>query len=157
MQEREKDLSRSIPLLEGTIMDRREFLSMLGIGSAVVACSYCLGGCQTGDSVTGPPTSVDFTLDLTNPAYSALNNIGGYVYNARVIVARIANGSYVALSQTCTHQGGTVTYNLNSNEFDCPVHGSTFATDGSVTRGPAGSPLARYTTSLNGTLLRVHS
>ncbi len=138
-------------------MERREFLSILGIGGAAAVCSYCLGGCQTNNAVTNAPTNVNFTLDLTNPSYSALKSNGGYVYYGGVIVARLTNSSYVALSQTCTHQGATVVYDVNSNTFFCPSHGSIFGTDGSVIRGPAGSPLARYATSLNGNLLTVHS
>jgi cytochrome b6-f complex iron-sulfur subunit len=136
-------------------MDRREFLTTLGIGGTAVVCSYCLTGCNKNDNVTGPPTNVDFTLDLTNPAYAALNTNGGYVYNGGVIVARTGAGAYVAVSQTCTHAGGTVQF--DGTQFVCPVHGSMFAVNGSVTRGPAGSPLARYNTSLNGHMLRVYS
>jgi cytochrome b6-f complex iron-sulfur subunit len=136
-------------------MDRKEFLATLGIGAAAMACSYCLGGCNKEDNVTGPPTNVDFTLDLTNSAYAALKNNGGYVYNAGVIVARTSTGSYVAVSQTCTHQGTTVQF--DGSQFTCPAHGSIFNTDGSVARGPAGSPLARYNTSLIGNSLRVYS
>jgi cytochrome b6-f complex iron-sulfur subunit len=136
-------------------MDRKEFLATLGIGAAAIACSYCLTGCTKNDSITGPPTNVDFTLDLTNAAYAALKNNGGYIYNGGVIVARTSSGSYVAVSQTCTHAGATVQF--DGTQFVCPAHGSTFRTDGSVSRGPAGSSLARYNTSLNGNALRVYS
>jgi cytochrome b6-f complex iron-sulfur subunit len=136
-------------------MDRKEFLATLGIGAAAIACSYCFGGCKSNDNVTGPPTNVDFTLDLNNAAYAALKNNGGYIYNAGVIVARTSTGSFVAVSQTCTHQGTTVQF--DGSQFVCPAHGSIFKTDGSVARGPAGSPLARYNTSLNGNSLRVYS
>jgi cytochrome b6-f complex iron-sulfur subunit len=138
-------------------MDRREFLSVLGMGTAAVACSYCLGGCKTEDAIVNAPTNVDFTLDLTNPAYAALKNNGGYIYNGGVIVARIADGSYVAVSQACTHQGTTVVYDLGSNQFYCQSHGSMFSTTGAVTRGPAGSPLMAYKTTLTGNSLRVFS
>ena len=138
-------------------MDRKEFLSTLGLGAAALACSYCLNGCKPLDNPITAPTNVDFTLDLTTPANAALNTNGGYLYQGGVIVARMASGTYVALSQTCTHAGGTVQYIASSNRFYCPSHGSVFGTDGSVVTGPASSPLARYTTTLTGTSLRVHS
>jgi cytochrome b6-f complex iron-sulfur subunit len=100
---------------------------------------------------------VDFTLDLTNSANSALNNNGGYLYHGGVIVARTIDGSYVAVSQTCTHAGGTVVYDSRINDFYCPVHGSVFSTNGSVVSGPAPSALVKYNTSLSGTSLRVYS
>jgi len=139
-------------------MDRKEFLSVLGLGAAVIACGSCVGGCKPlDDNVPSAPTNVDFTLNLADAANSALKSNGGYVYHNGIIVARTSNGSYVALSSICTHQGGTVFYDSATNEFHCPNHGSNFATDGSVINGPASSPIARYTTALSGTSLRVRS
>lgn len=138
-------------------MDRKKFLQVFGMGAAAVACNYCLGGCNPNNGVVDAPTNVDFTLDLTNPSYEPLTRIGGYIYNGGVIVARIANGSYVALSQKCTHAGGTVQYNLSSDIIHCPVHGASFSTSGSVLGGPAGSSLKTYNTTLTGNLLRVFS
>jgi cytochrome b6-f complex iron-sulfur subunit len=138
-------------------MDRKEFLSLLGISSAALALTYCFGGCQPTNNGPTAPTNVDFTLDLTNSANSALKSNGGYLYHGGVIVARTVNGSYVAVSQTCTHAGGTVVYDSNINDFYCPVHGSVFSTNGSVVSGPAPSALVKYNTSLSGTSLRVFS
>lgn len=137
-------------------MERREFLSVVGMGTVAVACSYCLGGCKTPDPISAP-TNVDFTLDITNPSFSALRNNGGYVYNAGVIVARTVSGNFVALSQVCTHQGATVVYDPGTDSFYCPSHGSQFSTGGSVLRGPAGSALMSYHTTLTGNSLHVYS
>jgi cytochrome b6-f complex iron-sulfur subunit len=131
-------------------MDRKEFLSLLGISSAALALTYCFGGCQPMNNGPTAPTNVDFTLDLTNSANSSLNTNGGYVYHGGVIVARTVNGSYVAVSQYCTHAGGTVVYESRINDFYCPVHGSVFSTNGSVISGPASSALVKYNTSLSG-------
>lgn len=138
-------------------MDRKEFLALLGTGTAVVLCSAFLKACKPLDQITSPPTNVDFTLDLNASANSALKTVGGYVYNDNIIVAHVADGSYVAVSSICTHQGGTVAYQTNGNEFHCPNHGSNFSTNGSVINGPATSSLTTYKTSLNGSMLRVTS
>jgi cytochrome b6-f complex iron-sulfur subunit len=137
-------------------MDRKEFLSLVGMGAAAAFCSACLAGCTPQDQFTGP-TNVDFTLDLNAAANSALQVNGGYIYNNGVIVARTTGGKYVAVSAACTHAGTTVYYDPPSNEFHCPSHGSNFATDGSVVNGPAPSSLTRYTTTLTGSSLRVRS
>jgi cytochrome b6-f complex iron-sulfur subunit len=137
-------------------MNRKEFLSTLGLSAAAIACAQCFGGCSSAADITGP-TNVDFTLDLSTPAYQSLANAGGYAYKDGVIVAHVTGGSYVAVSAACTHAGSTVAYDASANDFHCPAHGSNFATDGRVINGPAGSPLTRYTTSLNGSLLRVTS
>ncbi len=137
-------------------MQRREFLSTLGLGAATVVCAQCLNGCTQPDPISAP-TNVDFTLDLSNPAYAVLKNVGGYLYNGGVVVAHVANGTYVAVSQACTHAGANVTYDLNTNSFYCPAHGSMFALSGAVTRGPAGNALGSYKTTLTGNSLRVYS
>ena len=137
-------------------MDRKEFLSLIGLGATAAVCSYCLSACKVADMGPTAPTNVDFTVDLTNPTYAGLAAAGGSLVNAGVIVAHTPNG-YVAVSAACTHQGNTVTYDRGANDFFCPAHGSTFALNGNVTRGPAGSPLATYKTSLNGGSLRVFS
>jgi cytochrome b6-f complex iron-sulfur subunit len=138
-------------------MERKEFLSILGIGAAAVACSYCFGGCNP-NPVGGitAPTNVDFTLDLTNPSYAGLKSISGYIYNAGVIVAHASSG-YAAVSLACTHQGATVVFDASTNSFFCPAHGSRFSLNGAVIAGPAGSPLGAYKTALTGNSLRVYS
>lgn len=138
-------------------MDRKEFLSLLGISSAALVLTYCFGGCQPNNNGPTAPTNVNFTLDLTNSANSSLNSNGGYIYNGGVIVARTVNGAYVAVSQYCTHAGGTVVYDSRISDFYCPVHGSVFSTNGSVVSGPAPSSLVVYHTALTGTSLRVYS
>jgi cytochrome b6-f complex iron-sulfur subunit len=137
-------------------MDRKEFLTAMGIGAVAVVSTYCLGGCKANEPGITGPANVDFTLDLTAAANSALKSFGGYVYNSGVIVAHTPSG-YVAVSLQCTHQGNTVYYDGNSNDFICPAHGSKFNTSGGVINGPASSPLTRYNTSLNGDSLRVYS
>lgn len=138
-------------------INRKEFLSMLGISAAAIAGTSCLGGCKGEDNVVAPPANVDFTLDLTAAANAALNANGGFVYRNGVIVARTTSGAYVAVSSTCTHAGGTVFYQTSNDRFHCPNHGSEYSTAGSVLLGPAERSLARYNTSLDGTSLRVFS
>jgi len=45
------------------------------------------------------------------------------------------------LNAVCTHLGCVVPWVPSANKFQCPCHGSQYATDGSVIRGPAPLPL----------------
>jgi cytochrome b6-f complex iron-sulfur subunit len=55
-----------------------------------------------------------------------------------VALFRDAGGVY-AVSTVCTHLGCIV--RAASDGFHCPCHGSRFAPDGSVVKGPAPKPL----------------
>ena len=51
------------------------------------------------------------------------------------------NGKTCALSAICTHLGGIVRFNDLEKSWDCPLHGSRFAGDGTLLEGPATSDL----------------
>jgi cytochrome b6-f complex iron-sulfur subunit len=138
-------------------MDRKEFLSIVGLGAASLLYQSCLSGCTTNDTGVNAPTNVDFTLDLSSSSNSALTRDGGYLYNNGVIVARVSAGNFIAVSAACTHQGTSVVYQSSGSQFYCPSHGSRFSSSGSVVQGPAGSPLHKYNATLTGTSLRVYS
>lgn len=51
-------------------------------------------------------------------------------------------GKLRSVSAICTHLGCTVEFNAADVTWDCPCHGSRFATDGTVIQGPASINLA---------------
>lgn len=67
---------------------------------------------------------------------------GGVILADRNLVAtQPTEGTFKVFSAACTHQGCTVT-KVAGGTIDCPCHGSRFSIeDGSVTQGPATSPL----------------
>lgn len=62
-----------------------------------------------------------------------------------------AEGTYLAYSGVCTHQGCTVGFDQGSNTFVCPCHGAEFdGSNGDVVRGPATQPLAKIPVTESG-------
>jgi glycine/D-amino acid oxidase-like deaminating enzyme/nitrite reductase/ring-hydroxylating ferredoxin subunit len=59
----------------------------------------------------------------------------------KVAAYRDSAGGVTVRSATCTHMGCVVRWNSSEKTWDCPCHGSRFATDGKVISGPAESPL----------------
>jgi glycine/D-amino acid oxidase-like deaminating enzyme/nitrite reductase/ring-hydroxylating ferredoxin subunit len=60
----------------------------------------------------------------------------------KLAVYRDTAGQFHGLSANCTHLGCVVGWNSGEGTWDCPCHGSRFATDGRALNGPAVQPLA---------------
>ena len=82
------------------------------------------------------PSHVDSVEDIA-PGSGAVVRIDG----KRCAVYREESGEVRAVSARCTHLGCLVQFNDAERAWECPCHGSRFATDGSVLHGPATRPL----------------
>ncbi|WP_432070939.1 FAD-dependent oxidoreductase [Streptomyces sp. AA1529] len=82
------------------------------------------------------PSHVD-SVDEILPGDGALVRVRG----RRCAVHRTTEGQLRALSPRCPHLGCLVRFNDAETAWECPCHGSRFATDGSVLQGPATRPL----------------
>ena len=142
-------------------MDRKKFIQLMGIGTGTMILASCLGGCTKDDDddheTPTPASNVDFTLDLTQSANSALKNNGGYMVTNGVIVAKTNLGTYIAVQKSCTHEQYNLVYQGDNKRFYCFNHGATFSEAGAVTNGPATKSLVTYKTQLTGNSLRVYS
>ena len=140
-------------------MDRKNFLSQVGVGAAAFLAPICLGGIagcgkSSNDSTPSAPSNVDFTLDVSS---GALASNGGFLVSQGILVARTNASTFLAVSAACTHEGTSVTYNSANNNFVCPNHGAKFSSSGMVTLGPATTNLKSYNTSLTNSTLRIYS
>ena len=77
------------------------------------------------------------------PGEGAIAEIDG----EKVAAYRHEDGRLEAISPQCTHLWCQVVWNPAERSWDCPCHGSRFATDGSVLQGPAVDGLKPYSSS----------
>lgn len=113
-------------------MPRRDFLGLAAMWSALVTFAFgMLGAMRLPRAAVVPSPSRKFRVTLP----PSLEPGEAYIPPGRpVAVFRDADGVY-ALSTVCTHLGCIV--KSEGGGFDCPCHGSRFALDGSVIKGPA--------------------
>jgi cytochrome b6-f complex iron-sulfur subunit len=126
-------------------MPRRDVLGMLSLWSMASALVFGLvGTMRLPRAAVLPSPSKKFrtSIPATLPAGEAFVPPG-----RSVALFRDAEGVY-AISIICTHLGCIV--RPSAQGFDCPCHGSTFAPDGSVTKGPAPSALKWLSVSTSG-------
>ncbi|MFG2652620.1 FAD-dependent oxidoreductase [Streptomyces sp. NPDC048436] len=81
-------------------------------------------------------THVDSISEVA-PGTGAVVRVNG----SRCAVYRDDTGATQAVSARCTHLGCLVAFNAAETSWECPCHGSRFATDGTVLQGPATRPL----------------
>jgi cytochrome b6-f complex iron-sulfur subunit len=108
-------------------------------------------GCKK-EKTTAP---VNFTLELSNSNYSALNTPGAFIYYDDVVIIRLSATTFAALSEYCTHDQSAVVYNPSIGFLVCPNCAGRYNTDGSVAFGSPSKALTKYNTSLNGSQLTV--
>jgi cytochrome b6-f complex iron-sulfur subunit len=118
--------------LDPEAMPRRDFLGLAAWWSAAAALLFgFLGAMRLPKAAVLPSPSKKFKVTLP-PSLAAAQP---YLPAGRS-VAIIRDGNNVhAISTVCTHLGCIV--KPSATGFDCPCHGSKFAKDGSVIKGPA--------------------
>ena len=141
-------------------MERKAFLRSLGAGAAFALTFPCLQGCSSDSGPDGGeeiPSGVDFTIDLSGPDGQDLQNNGDFIIRNDVVVARNLEGDFVAASRICSHQQnpGVSFVEEQGGIFECYVHGSQFAQDGTPLNTVTQNPLKIFRTSLIGDLLRI--
>lgn len=152
-------------------MERKEFLTQLGISLAAVCAGCSIASCgstpkqddpnpsngtNTGTGNTGGNTGTSLlSADLS----TELKNIGEFKVSNGIILVRLAQGSasnaFSAVQVACTHQGVSINWNTTQAKFICPAHGSQFDAHGTVLQGPAAVALKEYKVSITGSNLTV--
>jgi Rieske Fe-S protein len=125
--------------LEPEALPRRDFLGVAAWWSAAAALFFgFVGAMRLPKAAVLPSPSKKFRVTL--PASLASGQ--AYLPAGRAVALyKEADGVY-AISTICTHLGCIV--KATATGFDCPCHGSKFAKDGAVVKGPAPKELAWF-------------
>jgi cytochrome b6-f complex iron-sulfur subunit len=144
-------------------MNRREVLQKFLVGSTVLALvPSVLDSCSKDATMNDPTnpggtntTGKNIVLDLSLAENSSLIKAGSSKIVQNILIINTGT-KFVALSAICTHQGCTVGYNPVANDIECPCHGSVYSTSGSVTNGPAPSPLHSYQVTQTDNIITIN-
>jgi len=136
--------------------DRRNLMNLILVGSAAVT----VGGLavpyiaffvppSAGGGGGGVPAKNALGDDIIESEYLAAKQPGDHSLaqglkgdaTYLIITPEKTIESY-GLNAVCTHLGCVVPWSAPNNKFMCPCHGSQYAPDGHVVRGPAPLPLA---------------
>jgi nitrite reductase/ring-hydroxylating ferredoxin subunit len=129
---------------------RRDFLGLASIwaaGSTAVFAAIGMLRLPKAAVLSSPSRKFRVTLPENLPEGVAFVPPG-----RSVALFRDKQGVY-AISITCTHLGCIV--KPAATGFECPCHGSRYALDGKVTKGPAPSPLPWRKVTLDGPVCLV--
>ncbi|GAA1929127.1 Rieske (2Fe-2S) protein [Streptomyces sodiiphilus] len=126
-------------------------MGALGLTGALVACGEGNGnGGEEGEATPEAPGNDVLTT------VSEVPEGGGIILEEhKVVVTQPEPGDFRAFSAVCTHRGCLVS-DVSGGTINCACHGSSFAIeDGSVTGGPATSPLPEEALTVEGDELRL--
>jgi cytochrome b6-f complex iron-sulfur subunit len=137
-------------------MDRRNLMNLILVGSAAVtvgglAVPYIAffvppgsgggsGGIAAKDALGNDLMAADYLAEKPAGDRSLAQGLKGDA--TYLIVKDDKTLESYGLNAVCTHLGCVVPWSSANNKFMCPCHGSQYAPDGHVVRGPAPLPLA---------------
>ncbi|HEX3866526.1 MAG TPA: Rieske 2Fe-2S domain-containing protein [Gemmatimonadaceae bacterium] len=122
-------------------LNRRDFLAKSALVAATLVLAEDCGDGQIGPPIpkTTPgvdptiPTSAGVTVNVADfPGFSTFGTIVDLADERAAV--RTSATTFVGFSKLCTHQQCET--EVRDNQFQCPCHGSIFAADGAVIRGP---------------------
>lgn len=145
-------------------MDRREFLTWMGVGGIATYLPVALAACSPKDrnSESSSKKSESPSNSVSADGFKSVGKVAdldknGQILNKEfpggaVLVVRNpdAQGAIAAVNPSCPHAGCNVAWKAEQKQFVCPCHDSKFAIDGKVVQGPAKKPLPIYEAKLEG-------
>ena len=126
-------------------MNRRCFLQRAQGATAVAAAASLgvpLSGCIGFHYARGTMQDGRLVLQASQFGGDRFLLVDAPGFQLPLYVFRHDDGTYSAVSTRCMHRGCEV--EPNAGHLVCPCHGSEYANDGAVLKGPTREPLRRY-------------
>ncbi|MGI0491865.1 ubiquinol-cytochrome c reductase iron-sulfur subunit [Alkalinema pantanalense CENA528] len=141
-------------------MNRREFVSWVGLGWIASSLPVAIAACSSqpsastapsaGSSQLPPPPATTNAIAIGEAAdLDKAGFIKGQAGDKPVVAVKVKD-QITAVNPTCTHKGCVVDWKADQQKFVCPCHGATYAADGSAPTKPASNPLATYAVKVEG-------
>lgn len=156
-------------------MQRREFLTWVGVGSMASSLPIVLAACTDSTAAIKPspkasatPTkpgakpSASPSIAARKDGFTIVGTVATLTKNGVIKVAPTAipgakpmvvvpqGKTVAAIETTCSHRGCTLEWNTTEKALVCPCHGAKFGTNGKGIAGPSGTPIKTYTAKIEG-------
>ena len=97
------------------------------------------------------------TIDTSISGGEALASAGGWLIASEFgfLAINIDGARVRAFTDVCTHASCRNAWQFSNSTFICTCHNSVFNTSGEVVSGPADSPLAGYSATKNGDIIKI--
>ncbi|MNU14664.1 Rieske [2Fe-2S] domain protein [compost metagenome] len=142
-------------------MNRRDFLKCSGkacgaLGLGLLLGSNLLQSCASGLSVMRVSAEEGFvSLPLAQLDQSAYTMIRVKNFPFDIGVQKTTDGTYQALVLMCPHANQPLT--KTGSGYMCTMHGSKFAKDGALLKGPSAKPMTSLPVETKGDLLLIRT
>ncbi len=126
---------------QGPNQSRRRFIKTLALGTAGLALTSGLTGCE-------PPEPEKLLGKVAE--WKEKGELKGEFNGNSLLVWPDKEGNPIIFSLTCTHKQCTVAWKEKVEQFQCPCHEGKYDREGRVLSGPPPSPLRRYRAEIRG-------
>jgi Rieske Fe-S protein len=140
-------------------MDRKEFIKgscgiCLALSSGFLM-SALMSSCKTALGVIKTSSSNNLVnIPLTEFATANFKMVRVSNYDYDLAVQKLEDGNFRVLVMECTHAGQPLT--KTGNTYYCTMHGTQYANDGKVIKGPAERDMKRLHATTDNNSLIIH-